>query len=155
MGLTLIPCSASMAATTSTANPAPTRTRPNPNLAVLDGSLPLRASRIHSHAKIGANAMMNSEFSDWYQVLGNSMPNTTLFVSRSANRFSVDPACSNSDQNNAAARKSTPITQSRLRSSDVQPGEKNSQPKNTTVRMRRKYPAASATCVGVIGIRPL
>ena len=57
-----------------------------------------------------------------------------LLVLRSANRFSVEPACSNTDQKSAAARKSTPITYRRLRSSGVQPVEmSSSHAKNATV----------------------
>src|SRR5258706_7875974 len=109
-----------------------------PNLALLDGSFPRNARRTQSHANTGAKAMMNTEFIAWNQLLGNSHPRNTLFVLRSANRFRVDPACSNSDQNSDAARNSTPITYRRLRSADVQPGEKTSQPKKTTTNTRRK-----------------
>ena len=64
----------------------------------------------HSQANTGAKMMMNSALSDWNQLLGKSQPNATLRVMRSANRFSVEPACSNTDQKSAAHRKKTPMT---------------------------------------------
>ena len=82
--------------------------------------------------------MMNREFSDWNQVLGKLQPSIDVRVLRSANRFSVEPACSNSDQNSAAPRKSTPITYSCLRSAGVHPELRYSHPKNATVRPSRK-----------------
>ena len=78
-----------------------------------------------------------------------------LWVLRSANRFSVDPACSNTDQKSAAARNSTPMTQSFLRSSDDQLPLVNNQPKNKTTIASSKIPAPSATCLAVIGIAPV
>ena len=54
--------------------------------------------------------MRKNEFIDWNQLLGKSEPEDLLRVLRSANRLSVDPACSNTDQNSDAARNSTPIT---------------------------------------------
>src|SRR5262245_48876388 len=94
-----------------------------------------RPNASHNHAMIGAKIQMKAELSAWKYVLGKLQPNTDVRVSRSANRFSVEPACSNSDQNSAAARNNTPMTYRRLRSSGVQSLAKNSQPKNTTVRM--------------------
>ena len=57
-------------------------------------------------------------------------------VFRSANRFSVEPACSNADQNNADARNSTRIAQKRPRSCRREPvAAENSQMKKTTAEM--------------------
>ena len=75
-----------------------------------DGSLPAAAILTHTHARIGAKMIRKNEFIDWNQLLGNAKPRNVLSVLRSAKRFSVDPACSNTDQNSAAARNSTPIT---------------------------------------------
>ncbi len=74
---------------------------------------------------------------------------------RSANRFSVDPACSNTDQNSDAARNNTPITYRRLRSSGVHSLEEYIQPKNPTMTTSRKTPAPSATCRALIGTMPV
>src|SRR5688572_2857473 len=114
------------------ANPAPTRIRPSENLTGVDGSCPRRPSHSHSQANTGAKAQTNIEFIDWNQLHGYDHPRTVVRVSRSANRLRVEPACSNSDQNRAAARKNTPIAYSRLRSSGVQSPPRNSHPKNTT-----------------------
>src|SRR4029078_6032506 len=70
IGLTFTPCSAMRAAQIRIAKPAPTRIRPNENFAGVDGSCPAFAMRIHSHAKIGAKTIRNSEFIDWNQLLG-------------------------------------------------------------------------------------
>src|SRR5205814_1365312 len=89
--------------------PAPRPNSPTPpkrlkeNLAGVDGwRLP---SFTHSQANTGARMKMNSAFKDWNQLLGKGWPRTSLRVLRSANRFRVDPACSNTDQNTAAATK--------------------------------------------------
>ena len=58
---------------------------------------------------------------------------TDVRVLRSAKRLSVDPACSNSDQKSAAARKKMPMTYKRFRSVCVHSPPKNSQPKKTMV----------------------
>src|ERR671918_455553 len=101
-----MPCSASLDAITRTPKPAPTRMRPKENFNGLDGSfLP---SLTQSQANTGASRMMKREFSDWNQLLGKGHPSTEVRVLRSANRFRVEPACSKSDQNTAAARKNTP-----------------------------------------------
>ena len=110
IGLTRAPWSAMRAGMIRMRKPAPTKIRPNPNLVGLIGSLPVDASLTHSHASTGANAKMNNEFIDWNQLLGYAMPNTSLRVLRSANRLRVEPACSNTDQNNDAAKNSTVIT---------------------------------------------
>src|SRR2546421_12042766 len=96
------------------AKPAPTIKRPNENFVGLDGSR--RPSRTHIHANTGASAMMKSELTDWYQLLGKSQPRIELRVLRSARRLSVDPACSNSDQKSAAAMKHTPSANTSVRS---------------------------------------
>ena len=53
---------------------------------------------------------MKNELTLWNQLLGNGRPNTSVRVLRSANRLSVEPACSNTDQKSAEAKNSTPIT---------------------------------------------
>src|ERR1700676_2074744 len=106
-GLTSVPDALACAAGTSRANPAPTPMSPAENLTGLDGSR--EPSRTQSQAKTGANVMMNSAFADWNQLLGKVHPRMEFRVARSAKRLSVDPACSNSDQHRAAARKKTPI----------------------------------------------
>ena len=63
---------------------------------------------------------MKNEFTLWNQLLGNDRPNTSVRVLRSANRLSVEPACSNTDQNSAEAKNSTATTYSRRRSAVVQ-----------------------------------
>ncbi len=133
-GLTWTPPAASCAATTRTAKPAPTLSSPNENLTGVEGSR--EPSAIQSHAKTGASIQMNIEFIDWNQLLGKFHPKTDVRVSRSAKRLSVEPACSKSDQKSAAARKKRPMTYSRLRSSGVQPPDRKSQAKKTTVMMR-------------------
>ena len=87
----------------------------------------------HNQATSGAKIMMNSEFSDWNQLLGNGMPNNWFEVLRSANKFRVEPACSNTDQNTAAQMKNTKMTMRRARSAAVQLLSMNSEPKNSTV----------------------
>src|SRR5690349_21436397 len=116
------------------AKPAPTKMSDIANFAGLEGSLPASPRRSHNHANMGAKIQRNNEFSDWNQLLGNGNPNRTLFVLRSANRFNVDPACSNTDQKIADARNSAAIAYRRCRSSRVQSPDVNSQPKNPTVR---------------------
>src|ERR1700730_10294456 len=106
-GLTSAPDAPACAAGTSMANPSPTPMSPAENLTGLDGSR--EPSRTHNQAKTGANGMMKSAFADWNQLLGKLHPRMEFPVARSAKRLSVDPACSNSDQNRAAARKKTPI----------------------------------------------
>ena len=101
------------------------------NLAGLDGCFGPIVT--HSHAKTGAKTMMNSAFSDWNQLLGKPKPKSSFRVLRSAKRFSVDPACSKTDQKIAAARKNTKIIHRRPRSSRVQLLSRNSIAKNTTV----------------------
>src|SRR5262245_57026003 len=108
IGLTSAPLALIWAAGTSKANPSPAPINPNENFTDLAGSLEPRV--IHNHAKIGAKTMMNSAFADWNQLLGNAQPKIELLVERSANRFSVEPACSKTDQKMAAARKNTPMT---------------------------------------------
>src|SRR3954469_6810325 len=136
------------------ANPAPAKISAIANFAGLDGSCPRAPSHSQSHAKTGASIHRNSEFSDWNQLLGNGKPRSTLFVLRSANRLSVDPACSKTDQKIAEARNNAAIAYRRWRSSRLQSPELKSQPKNPSVRNNRKYPAASATWVAVIGRTP-
>ena len=73
-------------------------------------------------------------------------------VARSANRFSVDPACSNSDQNTVAARNSARIAYSRFRSTACPlAGEKQPDEEGDRQTERASTPAASAICVAVIG----
>ena len=98
---------------------------------------------------------MKNELSDWNQLLGNGRPKSTFSVLRSANRFKVDPACSNTDQKSAEARNNTAMTTSRLRSAGVQSPLVKSQPKKITVDSSSPTPAASATPTAVIGSRPV
>src|SRR6266436_1509742 len=107
IGLTSAPDAFARAAGTRMANPSPTPISPAENLTGLDGSR--EPSRTHNQANTGANVMMKSAFADWNQLLGNVQPRMEFRVARSAKRLSVDPACSNSDQNRAAARKKTPM----------------------------------------------
>src|SRR5436190_11737705 len=107
IGLTSAPPALMPAAGTSSAKPRPAPINPSENFTGVDGSLDPR--RIHSHAKTGANTMMKSAFADWNQLLGKFQPNMEFRVARSANRLRVEPACSNTDQKMAAARKNTPI----------------------------------------------
>src|SRR5215217_6024786 len=99
IGLTPAPDAASVAGMTSVMNPAATAISPSANFTGVDGSR--RPRRSHSHANTGANAQMKNEFIDWNQLLGYAQPKIDVAVSRSANKFRVDPACSNSDQNTA------------------------------------------------------
>src|SRR5216684_8972168 len=107
IGLTSAPDALACPAGTSMANPNPTPMSPAENLTGLDGSR--EPSPTHNQAKTGANVMMKSAFADWNQLLGKFHPRIEFRVARSAKRLSVDPACSNSDQNRAAARKKTPM----------------------------------------------
>src|SRR5215213_4618959 len=120
------------------ANPAPAKIRAIANFAGLDGSCPRAPSHSQSQAKTGARIQRKSEFSDWNQLLGNGRPRSTLLVLRSANRFSVEPACSNTDQKMPAAKNSAAMAYSRRRSSGVQPPDPKSQAKKPSVRKRSK-----------------
>ena len=71
------------------------------------------------HANTGASVKMKNELTLWNQLLGNGMPKMLVSVLRSANRLSVEPACSKTDQKSADARNSTATTMSRLRSARV------------------------------------
>src|SRR5262245_40933379 len=116
IGLTSVPDEAAIdAAGTRITKPRPAPKRPIANFVGTEGCR--RSSATHSHAKTGAKAMMNIAFSDWNQLLGYRNPNTSFRVLRSANRFSVEPACSNTDQKIAAQTKNTKITHRRPRSS--------------------------------------
>src|SRR5687767_8119143 len=95
------------------ANPADRKISPRVNLPGLDGSR--FPSRSHIHAKTGARRMMKAAFTDWNQLDGKSNPRIEVRVLRSAKRLSVEPACSNADQNTEAPRKSTRITTCRFR----------------------------------------
>jgi hypothetical protein len=77
--------------------------------------------------------MMNSEFNDWNQLLGNSRPRRTFAVLRSAKRLSVDPACSIADQKSAAPEEQ--------QSDDVEPLALVGGPawvRRTAIRRRRR-----------------
>ena len=92
----------------STAKPTPRNNSPNPIFAGIDG---LRdPSQSHIALKSGASRMMNIEFTDCSQLAGISHPPMMRSVSRSANRFIDEPACSKPDQKHAAARKHTAMT---------------------------------------------
>src|SRR4029453_16445900 len=104
---TLAPVSEACAAGTRMTKPRPTHTRPNPNFDELAGWFLPHFS--HNHANRGARMKIRIALTDCHQLLGKSYPKIVLVVLRSANRFSVDPACSKTDQNNAAATKYTPM----------------------------------------------
>ena len=134
-------------------NPSATNNSPSENFAVCDG---LRVpSFIHSQAKIGARITTQSELMDCHLPDPNDSPKTSLRVLRSANRVSVEPACSNTDQNTDAPRKSTAITMSRFRSSAVQPLLSNNQAKNAVTNTSRNTPKALLTFVVVSVIMPV
>src|SRR3954469_18421175 len=131
IGLTRAPAAAADAAPIITAKPSPRRNRAMANLAGLDGFR--RPRRTQSTAKTGANRMMKRGGSDWYQLAGKPCPNIELLVFRSANRLSVDPACSYAIQNTTAAANRTAMTTRLFRSPRVHPLLRNSQEKNATV----------------------
>src|SRR5678815_218530 len=111
IGLTRTPpASAAWAAGTRIRKPRPTPMSPIENFTGADGCF--GPSFSHSHANIGAKMMMNNAFTDWNQLLGKSNPRNELRVLRSAKRFSVEPACSNTDQKIAAQMKNTMMTRS-------------------------------------------
>ena len=76
------------------AMPAPTRKTPMANLAGLLGSLPTAFSFTQPQAKSGANKKIKKLLTLWYQVEGKLKPIIWVFTCLSANKFSVDPACS-------------------------------------------------------------
>src|SRR6188474_395116 len=152
IGVTRAPPAANSAAGTRRRKPRPTPTSPIENFTGADGCF--APSLSHSHANIGAKMMMNSAFTDWNQLLGKSNPRNVLRVLRSAKRFSVEPACSNTDQKIAAQMKNTKITHRRPRSCGVQLRSRNSVAKKTTVITRSEYPVKSRTVVGEIEITP-
>ena len=155
MGLAFVPAAAAAAGGIRITKPSPTATRPITNLPGLEGSRPPAASLTQIHANTGASVKMKNEFTLWNQLLGNVMPNRRVSVSRSAKRFSVDPACSNTDQNSADARKSTATTTRRRRSAGVQSPLVNSHPKKTTVESSRPTPAAFAMPTALTGSAPV
>src|SRR5678815_2321990 len=135
IGLTRTPpASAAWAAGTRIRKPRPTPMSPIENFTGADGCS--GPSFSHSHANIGAKMMMNNAFTDWNQLLGKSNPSIELRVLRSAKRFSVEPACSNTDQKIAAQTKNTKMTHRRPRSCGVQLRSRNSVAKKITVMMR-------------------
>src|SRR5687767_1303078 len=108
-----------MEAQASTAKPSPNASSPKPIFAGIEGFL--APSHSHNALNNGASKMMNVEFTDWSQLAGISQPPITRSVRRSAKRFIDEPACSNPDQKQAAARKHTAITQIRFFSIVVTP----------------------------------
>ena len=58
----------------SAKNPAPTSTRPMPNLNAADGSSPRFASVIHRKPNTGASAMLPKYLTDWYADAGMVQP---------------------------------------------------------------------------------
>src|SRR5678815_2314574 len=98
--LTRPPPAANWAAGIRIANPAARKNRPRANLLGVDGSrLP---SLSHSHANAGASRMIQSELTDWNHASGKVIPRNECLVLSLANSVSVEPACSNADQNTAA-----------------------------------------------------
>ena len=115
MGLTRPPPAENWAAGIRMAKPTARKKRPKANFAGVDGSrLPMRSQ---SQAKTGASKMIQSEFTDCNCPASIRMPSSVRAVLFWAKRLSVEPACSNADQNTAAPRKSTKMTRCRLRSS--------------------------------------
>src|SRR5512135_709371 len=151
-GLTLIPVAPSLAAMTRMPNPAATNTSPIVNFAGLDGSR--FPSRTQSHANTGASSTMKIGSADWNQLAGNPTPNSRLSVLRSAKRLRVEPACSNTDQKMAAARKRTRIVISRFRSPLVHPRAPRSPAKKSTVTATRPTPKAFPSPSGVTWMIP-
>src|SRR5262245_39655549 len=72
-------------------NDAPISTRPPANFTAVLGSLPRRAIASHAQAKTGANAMIMTGLTDWYQETGKAQPKTVFFAEASANRETVEP----------------------------------------------------------------
>src|SRR4026208_1295310 len=103
-----------------------------PNLKGAPGSFPLAASLTQSQANIGAKMMTKSAFTDWNQLLGKLQPKIEVLVLRSAHGLSVRPACSKEEANSAYPTNSAPIRMRWLRSTRVQPPERNTHPKNPT-----------------------
>ncbi len=101
------------------------------NLAGLDGSR--RPRRHQIQANTGDRTTRENGATDCSQLGGKAKPNASVRVARWANRLSVEPACSKTDQKIVAATKSTRTTTRRFRSSDVQFPARNIQRKNTTV----------------------
>src|SRR3569832_914071 len=94
--------------------------------------------RTHAHAIRGASRMMYSELSDCHQLAGNARPAISLRVLRCAKRLSVDPACSNRDQNTVAAMNSTVMAMSCLRSAALHVPARNSHMKKPSVTSRSR-----------------
>ena len=74
----------------------PLKMIPRPNLRGIDGLL--LPSRTHSHAMIGAKAMIASEFTDWNHATGHAKPNTSLWTISLARKVNELPACSKNTQ---------------------------------------------------------
>ena len=86
---------------TSSSTEMPTPTRAIANLMEVRGAR--SASFVHSAAKIGAKMMMNNGFTDCSHDAGISHEPMLRSVTFFANRFNVDPDCSNTIQNAAPA----------------------------------------------------
>src|SRR5687768_14152762 len=124
------------------AKPTPFSARPSANFEGLERSPPgRRESASHVAAATGANRITNAELIDWNQVVGTSKPPICRSVKSRAKRLSDVGACSNADQNTAAATKSTAITPTRFFSSEFNPPAANKY---------RKYTAAVATSTYVM-----
>src|SRR5205807_4283000 len=124
-----------MAAGTRMAKAAPPNISPSENFAGLEGSSRLRLSASHNQAKTGASATTKTGCTNWYQLAGKTRPKGRVrSVLRSANRLSVEPACSKDAQKRAEATNSTRMAADRLRSSGDHPSESSSQ-ENTTTEM--------------------
>src|SRR5688572_9828375 len=93
-----------IAAGTRIKKPTPTNNNPIANFIGVEGSIFILLSLSQSHAKTPERTIINKALILCHQVEGNSMPRNELFVFLSAKRVSVEPACSNADQNKAAAR---------------------------------------------------
>src|SRR4051812_4001750 len=95
-------------------NERPMNSKPRANFAGTDGSRGPR--RIQIHANTGASAITKIGCTDWNHDDGNEKPIRLSRVYRSANRLSVEPACSYAPQNRMATRKKTTIAPMRFHS---------------------------------------
>src|SRR5437667_8732074 len=123
MGLTRIPAPdrAREPAGTRTRKDRPMNTRPQAKLAGLDGSR--GPSRIQSQAKAGASRITKMGWTDWNQDEGKDTPSIERRVKRSANRLSVEPACSYAPQKRAANRNRITMAPMRFHSAAVKPAD--------------------------------
>src|SRR6185437_6234150 len=120
-GLTRMPGEACRwkAGMSSSTNERPMKKSPAANFVGVDGSYFPR--RIHIQANAGASTMTKIACTLANQLDGKLTPANDVRVYRSANRLSVDPACSYAPQNTAANTKKTAMAASRFHSTLVKP----------------------------------